>query len=168
VKALLIPVDGPPREVALPGGGGSRFMRSLRDLIGADCAERIWITSRWEAWLDENGASAGKPDNQAATLLARSFGWQCSIRGTVIITGLDKDTEPTALSPGQADAIIRKIRTPARQRSRAPTGHRDRAGQDCGPRQVRRPGWSPAEAGAATGAMGRPPHQLRSRTVQPP
>lgn len=60
MKALLIPVDGPPREVALPGGGGSRFMRSLRELIGTDCAERIWITSRWEAWLDENGASAGK------------------------------------------------------------------------------------------------------------
>src|SRR6266567_7724363 len=46
-------------------------MRSLRTLIGTRGAERIWITSRWEAWLDEDGAAAGKPVNQAATLLAR-------------------------------------------------------------------------------------------------
>jgi hypothetical protein len=51
VKALLIPVDGPPREVDLPGGG-TRFMRSLKALIGTECAERIQVTSRWEAWLD--------------------------------------------------------------------------------------------------------------------
>jgi hypothetical protein len=38
VKALLIPVDGPPGEVDLPGGG-TRFMRSLRALIGTECAE---------------------------------------------------------------------------------------------------------------------------------
>jgi hypothetical protein len=49
VRALLIPVDGPPKEVRLPGGGGTRFMRSLRNLIGADCAERIQVTTRWEA-----------------------------------------------------------------------------------------------------------------------
>jgi hypothetical protein len=113
VTALLIPVDGPPRTVGLPGGGSTRFMRSLRKAIGTDCAERIWITSCWEAWLDENGAAAGKPANQAATLLARSFGWQCTLRGTVVIVGLDKDTAPAALSPYQVDAILRKIRAPA-------------------------------------------------------
>jgi hypothetical protein len=52
-------------------------MRSLRALIGTDCVERIWITSRWEAWLDENGTAAGKPVNQAATFVAHSYGWQC-------------------------------------------------------------------------------------------
>ena len=57
MKALLIPVDGPPREVDLPGGG-TRFMRSLKALIGTRCAERIQVTSRWEAWLDEDGATA--------------------------------------------------------------------------------------------------------------
>ena len=37
MKALLIPVDGLPREVDLPGG--TRFMHSLKALIGTDCAE---------------------------------------------------------------------------------------------------------------------------------
>ena len=69
MKALFIPVDGPPRELDLPGGG-TRFMRSLKALIGTECAERIRVTSRWEAWLDEDGAAAGKPVNQAATLIA--------------------------------------------------------------------------------------------------
>jgi hypothetical protein len=70
VKALLpIPVDGPPREVDLPGGG-TRFMRSLKALIGTECAERIQATNRWETWMDEDGMAAGKPVNQAATFLA--------------------------------------------------------------------------------------------------
>ena len=114
MKALLIPIDGPPREVDLPGGGGTRFMRSLRTLIGTRCAERIWLTNRWEAWLDEDGAAAGKPANQAATLVARSFGARFSLRGTVVITGLEKDTAgPSALSPDQVDAILGKISAPA-------------------------------------------------------
>jgi hypothetical protein len=114
VRALLIPVTDPPREVDLPGTGGTRFMRSLGTLIGTGCAERIQVTSRWEAWLDEDGATARKPVNQAATLVARSFGFEFSFLGTVVITGVDKDTaEPTALSPAQAGAIIEKIREPS-------------------------------------------------------
>jgi hypothetical protein len=107
VKALLIPVDGPPREVGLPGGG-TRFMRSLKALIGTDCAERIQVTSRWEAWLDEDGAAAGKQVNQAATRLARSFGWEPSLLGTIVIVGLDDATMPAALSPAQVDAVLRR------------------------------------------------------------
>ena len=59
-------------------------MRSIRALIGTNCAEQVWITDRWEAWLDEDGMAAGKPANQAATLLAQSFGWQLSLRGTIV------------------------------------------------------------------------------------
>ncbi len=89
-------------------------MFSLRALIGTRCVERIWITSRWEAWLDEDGAAAGKPANRAATLVARSFGAQFSLCGTVVIVDLDKDTaEPAALSPAQAGAIIEKFRAPS-------------------------------------------------------
>ncbi|SRR6266568_3685818 len=106
---MLIPVDGPPREADLPDGGGPRFMRSLMALIGTRRAERIWITDRWEAWLDEDGVAAGKPANQAATLLARSFGFEFSLYGTVVVIGLDKDTAaPAALSPPQAAAILRR------------------------------------------------------------
>jgi Domain of unknown function (DUF3846) len=112
VKALLIPVDGPPREVDLPGDG-TRFMHSLKALIGTDCAERIQATSRWEAWLDEDGAAAGKPANQAATLVAQSFGFQFRLLGPVVIVGVDKNTaEPAALSPAQAKAILERIREP--------------------------------------------------------
>jgi hypothetical protein len=106
VKAPLIPVDGPPREASLPGGGGIRFLRSLGTLIGAECAERIQVTSRWEAWLDEDGMTAGKPVNPGVTRLAQSFGWRFSFHGPVIITGLTMDAAPTALSPGQVDAIL--------------------------------------------------------------
>lgn len=114
MKALLIPVDGPPREVDLPGG--TRFMRSLKALIGTKHAERIQVTSRWEAWLDEDGAATGKPANQAATLVARSFGFQFSFLGPVVITGLDKNMAPAALSPDQAGVILLKIGAQARQR----------------------------------------------------
>jgi hypothetical protein len=114
VKALLIPVDGPPRVVDLADGGGIRFMRSLRALIGAPCVERIWITDRWEAWLDEDGTAAGRPVNQAATLVARSFGARFSLCGTVVIAGLDKDTAmPAGLSPAQVDATLKRIKAPA-------------------------------------------------------
>jgi len=110
VRALVIPVDGPPRAIDLPDGG-TRFMRSLRTLIGTQCAERIWITSRWEAWLDEDGSAAGKPANQAATVIARSFGARFTLRGTVVIVGLDEDTgKPADLSAAQADAILNHVR----------------------------------------------------------
>jgi hypothetical protein len=89
-------------------------MSSLRALIGTDCAERIQVTSRWEAWLDENGASAGKPVNQAATLLLRSFGWQFNVLGTLVIVGLDTVTgRPTGLSAEQIDVILSRTGTSA-------------------------------------------------------
>jgi len=88
-------------------------MRSLRALIGADCAQPIQVTSRWEAWLDEDGSAAGKPVNQAATVLAQSYGWQLSLLGTVVIIGLGKDADsPTGLSQAQVDAILRKVSCP--------------------------------------------------------
>jgi hypothetical protein len=100
--------------VDLPGGGGTRFMRALTTLIGADTAERLWITDRWEAWLDENGASAGKPVNQAATRLGQSFGWKLSLLGAAVIVGLDKNADrPAILSPDQIDIILSKIQAPA-------------------------------------------------------
>ena len=113
---MLIPVDGLPREVDLPNGDGLRFMTSIRALIGTDCAERVWITDRWEAWLDENGGSAGKPVNQAATRLAQSFGWQLSLLGPVVIVGLGKNSDRPACPR------IRPV--PSSSRSRA---HRDPA-----------------------------------------
>jgi hypothetical protein len=107
---MLIPIDGLPREVDLPDGGGPWLMTSIRALIGTDCAERLWITDRWEAWLDEDGGSTGKPVNQAATRLAQSFGWRLSLLGPVVIVGLDKNADrPTGLSQDQTGAILLRI-----------------------------------------------------------
>jgi hypothetical protein len=107
---MLIPIDGLPREVDLPNGDGPRFLTSVRALIGTDCAERVWITDRWEAWLDEDGGSAGKPVNQAATRLAQSFGWQLSLLGPVVIVGLGKNSDrPAGLSQDQTGAILLRI-----------------------------------------------------------
>jgi Domain of unknown function (DUF3846) len=112
MKALLIPVAGPATVIDLPSGG-ARLTNALRALVGTGCAERLQVTSRWEAWLDEDGAAAGKPVNQAATLVARSFGFEVSFLGAVVITGVDKNTaEPAALSPAQAGAILERIREP--------------------------------------------------------
>jgi hypothetical protein len=69
-------------DVDLPSGG-TRLTRSLKALIGTECAEGLQVTSRWEAWLDEDSAAAGKPVNQAATLVARSFGFEFSFLGAV-------------------------------------------------------------------------------------
>ena len=113
MKALVMPASGPPRAVDLPGGGGTRFMQQLRALIGTRCAERIRVTTRWEAWVDEDGTAAGKPSNQAATLLVRSFGARFSLCGTVVVTGLDDTAGPAALSPDEASAILERIRAPA-------------------------------------------------------
>lgn len=103
---MLIPVDGHPREIDLPHGG-ARFMRSIRAVIGTHCAERFWITDRLEGWLDEDGMAAGKPTNQAATLLAQSFGWQLSLRGTIVIVGLNEETAQASLSLAQVNAIFK-------------------------------------------------------------
>ena len=113
MRALLIPVDGPPREVNLPGTKGSRFMRSLRTLIDTRCAERIQVTGRWEAWLDEDGSAAGKPVNEAATRIARDYGTECALLGTVVITGRDHAGDPAGLSPAQAGIILGRIAAPS-------------------------------------------------------
>jgi hypothetical protein len=125
MKALLIPVDGPARVTDLPSGGGTRFINSLRALIGTGCAERIRVTTRWEAWLDENGTSAGRQVNQAATRLAQSFGWQLTLAGPVVIVGLDQDTDrppclrarstPSWKRPGRQPRYIRPAATAVRR-----------------------------------------------------
>jgi hypothetical protein len=91
-----------------------RVLRAHQALIGAECTERIQVTSGWEAWLDENGRAAGKPVNQAATLLAQAFGAGFSIYRTVVIVGLDKDADvPASLSQAQVSLIFQRISGPA-------------------------------------------------------
>ena len=61
----------------------------------------------------DNGIAAGKPVNRAATFIARSFGAQFSLYGTVVIVGLDSTAALVNLSPAQVGAILKKIGAPA-------------------------------------------------------
>lgn len=110
MRALLIPVDGPSAVVGVAGGGGTRFLRSLRSLIGAEQVERFRVTGRWEFWVDEDGRAAGKAVNKLATRVARDFGVPFSFLGSVVVTGVDDGAEGwISLAPGQVDAILRRI-----------------------------------------------------------
>lgn len=110
VRALLVPVDGPPEVVDVAVGRGARFVRSLRARIGAELVERFRVTDQWEFWADEDGRTAGKAVNQAATRVGRGFGVQFDFCGNVVITGVDDDAAGWAdLSPAQVDAILLRI-----------------------------------------------------------
>ena len=110
VRAVLVPVDGPPVMVRVAGGSDVRFMRSLRALIGAESVERFRVTGRWEFWLDEDGRSAGKPVNHAATRVGRGLGARFDFPGSVVITGAGDDAEGwTGLSQEQVDVIFRQV-----------------------------------------------------------
>jgi len=104
-KAVLIPVGEPPRIVDLPRGT-ARFLRSLQALCDTSCIQPIQITSRWQAWLADNGIAEGKPVNQAATVLARTYGWQVTLYGTAVITGMRNSGNTAGLSPHQVEAIL--------------------------------------------------------------
>ena len=107
---MLVPVDGLPEVVDLAGSEGILFIRSLRALVGAKWVEPVRITDRWEFWLDEDGWAAGKPVNQAASRVAGAFSARLSLRGTVVITGVDDGAAGSAaLSRGQVDAIFRRV-----------------------------------------------------------
>jgi hypothetical protein len=88
-------------------------MRSVRTLIGTRCAERIRVTSRREAWLDEDGAAAGKPPNQAATLVARSFASSSISAGRSSSPGWTRTRQDQRTYPRSKPAILGKIRAPS-------------------------------------------------------
>jgi hypothetical protein len=104
-KAVLIPAGEPPRIADLPRGT-ARFLRSLQALCDTSCVQPIQVTSRWQAWLADNGIAEGKPVNQAATVLARTYGWQVTLYGTAVITGMRNSGNTAGLSPDQVEAIL--------------------------------------------------------------
>ena len=104
-KAVLIPAGEPPRIADLPRGT-ARFLQSLQALCDTSCVQPIQITSRWQAWLADNGIAEGKPVNQAATVLARTYGWQVTLYGTAVITAMRNSGNTAGLSPDQVEAIL--------------------------------------------------------------
>ena len=108
--AVLIPAGEPPRIVDLPRGT-ARFLRSLQALCDTSCVQPIQVTSRWQAWLADNGIAEGKPVNQAATVLARTCSWPVTLYGPTVITGLRNCGDTAGLSPGQVEAILARTTT---------------------------------------------------------
>jgi len=104
-KAVLIPAGEPPRIADLPRGT-ARFLQSLQALCDTSCVQPIQVTSRWQAWLADNGIAEGKPVNQAATVLARTYSWPVTLHGPTVITGLRNSGNTAGLSPGQVEAIL--------------------------------------------------------------
>ena len=104
-KAVLIPAGEPPRIADLPRGT-ARFLQSLQALCDTSCVQPIQVTSRWQAWLADNGIAEGKPVNQAATALARTYSWPVTLHGPTVITGLRNSGNTAGLSPGQVEAIL--------------------------------------------------------------
>jgi Domain of unknown function (DUF3846) len=104
-KAVLIPVGEPPRIVDLPPGT-ARFLQSLQALCDTSCVQPIQVTSRWQARLADNGIAEGKPVNQAATVLARTYSRPVTLYGPTVITGLRNSGNTAGLSPGQVEAIL--------------------------------------------------------------
>jgi len=108
--AVLIPAGEPPRIVDLPYSPARR-VHTLQALCDTSCVQPIQVTSRWQAWLADNGIAEGKPVNQAATALARTYGWQVTLYGPTVITGLRNCGDTAGLSPGQVEAILARTTT---------------------------------------------------------
>jgi len=104
-KAVLIPAGEPPRIVDLPRGT-ARSLQSLQALCDTSCVQPTQVTSRWQAWLADNGIAEGKPVNQAATVPARTRSWPVTLYGPAVITGLGNSGNTAGLSPGQVEAIL--------------------------------------------------------------
>ena len=81
VKALRISPQGDVTEVELPDDQSGRFVEALRTLIAAMTIEALVLTSRWDAWLDEDGYANAQPLNTYATALANQYGIPAAAAG---------------------------------------------------------------------------------------
>jgi len=115
VKALRISPQGDVTGVELPSDHAGRFVEALRTLITAITIEALVLTSRWDAWLDEDGYANAQPLNTYATALASQYGISAPLRGTVVIAGADPETGyAAALTPGQVTAIRQRVMNPSK------------------------------------------------------
>ena len=77
-------------------------MDTLQALCDTSCVQPIQVTSRWQAWLADNGIAEGKPVNQAATVLARTYSWPVTLYGPTVITGLRNSSNRPACHPARS------------------------------------------------------------------
>lgn len=115
MKALRISPRGDVTEVDLPASQSGEFVDALRMLITATTIEALALTTGWDAWLDEDGCANAQPLNTYATALASQHGIPAALRGTVVITGADRETGyAAALTPEQITAIRQRVMSPAK------------------------------------------------------
>jgi hypothetical protein len=108
LKALLIGLDGKLIQVELPKGGfDGRFTAAVRKLVAAQSIQPLGLTSRLDAWVDENGMTTGRPINALAAELVHSFGSAANLRGPVMLTGADRETGTAASLTGEQITMIK-------------------------------------------------------------
>jgi Domain of unknown function (DUF3846) len=111
LKVLRIDTNGNLTEVDLPESGfDGRFIAAVRDLVAAEAVQPLDLTSRWDAWLDEDGIAKGRPANPFAITLAKQYGISMTLRGTIVMTGVDREAGTAkSLTPEQIATIRNRI-----------------------------------------------------------
>ena len=97
----------PHRDRATRGGSDDRFVAAVRELLTAPAVQPQSLTSHLDAWIDEDGMTTGRPINTFATELLCSFGSAHSLRGPVVMTGVDRKTGTTESLTSEQITVIR-------------------------------------------------------------
>jgi len=91
MKALSIDRHGCAADVELSVDGSVGILRGLHAVIGCAAVERVAIGGGLDLWVDEDGIAAARPVNGPAGLLARELGMPVQLRGTVVVTGAERE-----------------------------------------------------------------------------
>lgn len=104
MKALIIPVDGKPREVAFDRGASYEV---LRNAVGG-YIECVALSDTLDMWVNEDGKLISLPINSTATFLwTLVYGPTDVIVGDVIFTGgVDDEGETLGLSDDQIERLL--------------------------------------------------------------
>lgn len=106
IKAILFPVDGPPRVVRLRDeSDGGKLLQSLYAAIGCDLVEAVHLCRGVDLVCDEEGMLVDEPQ------IARGFGdIGLKLAGNVIAIGVDTDRgEWRSLSHREALAALGSV-----------------------------------------------------------
>lgn len=104
-RALLVPVDGPIRDVTI--SSASDGLPDLQRLTGAHYVEVIHGPADVDVWIDDEGAITNPPrpvNPRLTAWAARRDNWP--LRGDAVITGPADDAgDITSLSPEAAEQL---------------------------------------------------------------
>lgn len=105
MRAIRIDTDGNHEVVE----GDVRSTDFLREQVGCQWFEAVYLDGSLVAWLDEEGRLDRKPSNHAASLLLNALGSQVGIVvGTVVITRR-KGENNVDLTTADITGIVHKL-----------------------------------------------------------